>query len=243
LNVVGTLPGEDPGRAAALIGAHYDTVPGSPGADDNASGVAVMLECARALSALPRRSPVVFAAFDAEEKQPPVEGLHGSAAYVRGLAAGGPVSRQVAAAYILEMVGFSAPAGGQKVPVGFQLLFPRAFDMVREAAFAGDSLVAVTNGNSRHLGRGLEAAGADWGEGLKVLPVELPGWMRVPYTLRRSDHAPFWEAGVPAVMIGDTANFRNSNYHGPSDTPETLDYELVARVARTLAGLVAVEVR
>ena len=245
-NVIGRLAGTDTRRAAVLIGAHFDTVPGSPGADDNASGVAVMLECARVLAALPRRAPVIFAAFDAEEKQPPVEGLHGSTAYVRSLAELGPVAAQVSAAYILEMVGFSAPAGAQKVPPGFQLLFPRAFDMLRSSGFAGDSVVVLTDGRSRGLGRGLEqaaAAAATVGNGLKVLPLELPGWMRVPYNLRRSDHAPFWQEGVPAVMIGDTANFRNPHYHRSSDTPDTLDYGLIAHVARTLAARVAEEAR
>ena len=240
VNVIGTLtPTADAAGAgpAVLIGAHFDTVPCSPGADDNASGVAAMLECARVLSGVPRRRTVMFVAFDAEEKQPPEEGLHGSIAYVKSL----KPDVAIGAAYILEMVGYSAPEGGQKIPRGFQLLFPRAFDSLRADGFGGTSLVAITNARSRRLGRDLEQAAASWSDGLRVLPVELPGWMPVPRNLRRSDHAPFWQAGIPAVMIGDTANFRNPHYHLPTDIADTLDYELLTMITRTLAGLVAWE--
>ncbi|MDA1296963.1 MAG: M28 family peptidase [Chloroflexi bacterium] len=251
LNVIGTFEpdvrqaGAGAGNtdSALLIGAHYDTVPGSPGADDNASGVAVMLECARLMSEARRQTQtrirrgrsIIFAAFDAEERQPEV-GLHGSTAYVNGLdaASGAPT---IAAAYILEMVGFSAPPGAQKVPAGLQLAFPRAFDRLREERFAGNSVVAISNRPSRSAGRALEKAANSVRDGVVVLPMEIPRWMRVPHNLRRSDHAPFWNAGIPAVMIGDTANFRNPHYHSASDTPDTLDYDLISRVARTVAAL------
>ena len=221
--------------SALLIGAHYDTVPGSPGADDNASGLAVMLECARVLSQVQRRRSIIFVAFDAEESQP-VVGLHGSRAYVRGFqgTSGAPV---ITAAYILEMVGFTAPRGGQKVPPGLQLVFPRAFDRLREQEFAGNSVVAISNYHSRTAGRAFETAAVNGADNLAVLPVEVPRWMPVPRNLKRSDHAPFWEVGIPAVMIGDTANFRNPHYHTASDTPDTLDYELIGRVARAVIRL------
>ena len=244
------IPGQSPARSGlnvtgafgaiegpvTLLGAHYDTVPRSPGADDNASGVAVMLECARIIAALPHKPSVIFAAFDAEENQPPEGGLHGSRSLAQSFKAYGV---QVAGAYILEMVGFSAPKGGQRIPNGLQMLFPRAFDMLRESEFAGDSLVAITNAKSRWMGRKLEQAANDHSESLKILPMELPGWLKAPRNLLRSDHAPFWEVDIPAVMIGDTANFRNPNYHQPSDTPDTLDYGLIADVTRALSSVLA----
>lgn len=248
LNIVGTLspdatreyPNAGSRDSTLLIGAHYDTVHGSPGADDNASGVAVMLECARVIGRMPRRRSLKFVAFDAEERQPEV-GLHGSTAYVSGLQAASDAPA-ITAAYILEMVGFSAPPGGQKVPAGLQIAFPRAFDRLREQDFAGDSVVAITNRLSRAAGRAFEKAAETVGDGLAVLPMEIPQWMRVPHNLKRSDHAPFWDAGIPAVMIGDTANFRNPHYHAASDTPDTLDYDLVDRVARTMVSLCALHV-
>lgn len=247
------IPGQDPprnglnisgirgplDRPVPLVGAHYDTVVGSPGADDNASGVAAMLECARVIASLPRPVPLLVAAFDAEENQPPADGLHGSSAFVSSF---NDDSSRIAGAYILEMVGFSAPKGNQRVPKGLQLLFPRAFDMLRESEFAGESLVAITNARSRWMGRKLEAAAAAHSNGLNILPMELPGWMRTPRNLRRSDHFPFWEAGIPAVMIGDTANFRNPNYHKPMDTADTLDFSLMTKITRGLAASIAVTV-
>ena len=252
-NVVGRM-GAETRQGRLVIGAHYDTVPGSPGADDNASGVAAMLECARLLAGLTPQRPILFAAFDAEEKQPPVEGLHGSTAFVRA-SPRSPLPRgegegegerkfiehggfRISAAVILECVGYSSPPGTQRFPAGFQLLFPRAFDVARRSRFAGDSLAVLSNRNSRLLSRRFEASSQS--AELPTLPVELPGWMRVPYNLRRSDHAPFWQAGIPAIMVGDTANFRNPNYHLPSDTPDTIDYVMVARVAQALVELVSV---
>jgi Zn-dependent M28 family amino/carboxypeptidase len=236
LNVIGWLDGPDGSkeRPATLLGAHYDTVPGSPGADDDASGVAVALECARVLAALPRPPQLAVALFDAEERQPPAQGLHGSTAFARKLRADGT---RLSGAFILEMVGCSA--AGQRIPAGMQLLFPRAFDILRRGGYAGDSLVAITDAKSRWMGRGLERSAAVHGGGLKMLPMELPGWMPTPLNLRRSDHYPFWQAGYPAVMIGDTANFRNPHYHRPSDTPETLNYGLMTRAARALTALIA----
>ncbi len=243
INVIGTLEASNAGDRPAgtgqaiLVGAHYDTVPGSPGADDNASGVAVMLECARVLAKIERRQKLILAAFDAEEKQPEV-GLHGSTAFVGQLVSPGELG-PISAAYILEMVGFSAPKGGQKVPTALQLVFPRAFDTLANSYFSGDSVVAVSNRSSRAVSRSLEQASQAVSGGVPILPIEVPRWMPIPHNLKRSDHAPFWDAGIPAVMIGDTANFRNPHYHKASDTPETLDYEFVDSVARTAIGAVA----
>lgn len=241
LNVVGTLEAETEGNGpAAMVGAHYDTVPGSPGADDNASGVAVMLECARVLSKIDRKRLMLFVSFDAEERQPEV-GLHGSTAFVQNLVASSEPTI-ISAAYILEMVGYSASEGGQKVPPGLQLVFPRAFDRLANSQFSGDSVVVISNGKSRNVSRQLEEASRSVQGGVPILPIEIPRWMPVPHNLRRSDHAPFWKAGIPAVMIGDTANFRNPNYHAATDTPETLDYQFIASVARTLIATVAIQV-
>ncbi len=249
LNLIGHLgannemDGRERTVAPLLVGAHYDTVPGSPGADDNASGVAAMLECARALAGVSRIRPVVFAGFDAEERQPPVRGLHGSKAYVASLpTSASDARRSVAAAYILEMIGFTSAEGTQQVPLGFALAFPRAFDGVRTRSFAGAGVVAITNGRSRWMGRRLEAAAERYGDGVPVMPMELPRGLPAPPALRRSDHWPFWRAGVPAMMIGDTANFRNPHYHQPSDTPQTLDFRMLANVTKSLAACIALDV-
>ena len=244
LNLIGTVPGSSLSLPAVLIGAHYDTRPASPGADDNASGVAAMLECARALAGQPRARSVVFIAFDAEERQDPAQGLWGSSAYVRSLQeeaegeAAGAARSRIGAAFVLEMVGYSAPPGAQRVPLGFRLLWPATAWRVARRGYTGDFLVAVSRGRGNRLARMLsERAGLHGGP--DVLPLTLLGWLPLPKDLLRTDHAPFWAAGVPAVMVGDTASFRNPNYHLPSDTPDTVDYGMVAGLARALAETVA----
>ncbi len=250
VNVIARLKGDSGGESASvIIGAHFDTRPNSPGADDNASGVAAMVECARALTGRGLRRDVVLVAFDAEERQGQLHGLWGSEAFVRSLAgaASGNTHRrsaqdrpsiQVRAAFVLEMVGFSSQKGTQKIPLPMRALFPAAGWSVMRRGYAGDFLVAVTRGRGKIVARALARHSSRVG-GPEVLTLGLPAWLPPPPDLLRSDHAPFWQAGVPAVMIGDTANFRNPNYHLPSDTPETLDYEMIAGVARALAETVS----
>ncbi len=234
VNVIGALGGKVRGAPAVLVGAHYDTRPNSPGADDNASGVAAMLECATALSGATLERPLIFAAFDAEERQDPLDGLWGSTAYVRSLSR----PADVYAAFILEMVGCSTPPGSQKVPTGFKLLWPRTARSVAKRRYAGDFLVALCRGRSGRAARLLAASSRGAG-GPHVYPLPFPRWAPVPRDLLRSDHAPFWAAGIPAVLVGDTANYRNPHYHLPSDTTETVDLVMVEGTARALATTVA----
>ncbi len=234
VNVIGTLNrthGESRGSRdsqAILIGAHYDTVPYSPGADDNASGVAAMLECARVLSESDCDRPIAFVAFDAEENQTSTEGLHGSTAYVAALAP----AKNPAAAIIFESVGFSSTTIKQRLPASFRFLFRATYRALARQKFAADSLLILSKGPGRAVSRHLEESASRPGIQLPVLPLEVPRWMPLVRNLRRSDHAPFWLAGIPAVMISDTANFRNPHHHQTTDTPGTVDVALVARAAR-----------
>jgi aminopeptidase YwaD len=218
-NVEALLPGADSGAPAAVLGAHYDTVETSPGADDNATGIAVLLAAADALAR--RRAggwrpsrPVRLVAFTLEEL-----GLLGSVAYVAGLrAAGGEVS----GALVVESVGFTS--GGQRSPA-FVRLPP-----------AGDFLALVANERSRPLLDRLLVVARRAAPDLRTVPPDpyfvAPGEARGPFAdMRRSDHAPFWDAGWPAVMLTDTTEFRSPHYHRPGDTPETLDGAFLARAA------------
>jgi Iap family predicted aminopeptidase len=230
-NVIGALDlrsGDSVGSGAILLGAHYDTVPGSPGADDNASGVAALLECARALVGSGCERQLVFVAFDAEEIQSPADGLHGSTEYVAKLAA----AEKPSVAIIFESIGFSSSTIKQRLPGSFRFLFRRAYKALREQRYAADSLVVLSRGSGRAIARQLEASAAKPGVRLPLLPLEVPWWMPLVRNLRRSDHAPFWRAGIPAVMISDSANFRNPHYHRPTDTPDTVDIHLVAAAVR-----------
>jgi len=237
-NVLGTLDGTDPARRWVVVGAHFDSVAGSPGADDNASGVAAMLEVARALGRERLPATVQFAGFNLEEVQNPLGGLHfgggvravgacriGSRAYVRWLRSRG---QSLAGALVLEMLGFTGPR--QVVPAAVQL--------VKTMPKVGDFLAAVGAADSGALLEAFARA-AKGVVPVVTLAVPLKGWL-VPDT-RRSDNARFWDEGYPALMVTDTADLRNPHYHRASDTLETLDLDFLARateaVLRTVRAL------
>ena len=200
-----------------LIGAHYDTVPGSPGADDNASGLVVLLEVASRLRARPLARPVWLVAFCLEEQD-----RLGSQAFASRLKA---ERRELAGAIILECVGFArSETGTQQVPPGIPIAVPTQ----------GDFLAIVGNETSRSLVRQLEQEARQHAAKLKTLSLVVPGrGEAMPHT-RRSDHASFWDAGYAAVVLTDTANFRNPHYHRETDTLDTLNLEFLSNVAVTV---------
>ena len=208
--------GNGPPAAPLLLGAHYDTVEGSPGADDNASSLAVLLDVARRLRNVERRREVHCIGFCLEE-----EGLLGSLAYAAQLKT---AQREIAGAIVLECVGFaSEEEGSQTVPPGIPLTVPTV----------GNFLAIVGNTASTALTAAVEQA---VGSHVPALSLVIPGQGESLPDTRRSDHAAFWHYGFPAVMLTDTANFRNPNYHRPTDTLDTLNLAFLERVA---AGVTA----
>jgi len=202
-----------------LIGAHYDTVSGSPGADDNASGLVVLLEVASQLSVQPLARPVWLVAFCLEEQD-----RLGSQAFVSRLKT---EQHELAGAIILECVGFArSEAGTQQAPSGVPIAVPTQ----------GDFLAIVGNETSQSLVRRLEQEAQQPAVRLKTLSLVVPGrGETMPHT-RRSDHASFWDAGYPAVVLTDTANFRNPHYHRETDTVDTLNLEFLSSVTATVIG-------
>ena len=205
-----------PERSGPLIilGAHFDSVEGTPGADDNASGVAVLLEAARILSGLRLRSPVLFCAFNLEELN-----MIGSAHFAKKLKAAGA---KVRAMVSLEMVGFTdSKPGSQKYPMGLRWFYPD------HGSFIG----VIGNWRSTALLRQFSYSMRQ----VRGLPVEtltvLGNGFLIPQ-VRLSDHSPFWDLGYPALMITDTSFFRNPHYHGASDTADTLDLDFMAKVCQ-----------
>ena len=202
-----------------LIGAHYDTVSGSPGADDNASGLVVLLEVALRLSAQPLARPIWLVAFCLEEQD-----RLGSQAFVSRLKA---ERCELAGAIILECVGFArSEAGTQQAPPAVPIAVPTQ----------GDFLAIVGNEASRSLVRQLEQEAQRLEAKLKTLSLVVPGQGEaLPHT-RRSDHASFWDAGYAAAVLTDTANFRNPHYHRETDTLDTLNLEFLSSVAATVTA-------
>ncbi|WP_342641860.1 M20/M25/M40 family metallo-hydrolase [Rhodoligotrophos ferricapiens] len=214
-NLILNLPGQQDGDFI-LVGAHYDAVPGSPGADDNGSAIAVLLELARAFSMEPARSPLRLVAFDAEEAD-----RGGSRAYAQNIK-----SRNEPLAFMvsLEMIGYrDTRRGSQKYPPGLSYFYPDR----------GDFIAVIGNL------RGLPTVWQIVRSMRRFVPCE---WLPVPNgghlipDTRRSDHASFWDESYNALMITDTANLRNPNYHTANDRLETLDLAFLASVC---AGLTA----
>jgi aminopeptidase YwaD len=219
-NIVATLAAQKPGPPL-IVAAHFDTVADSPGADDNASGLAVLLEVARLIHAQALARPVRLIAFNLEE-----ENLLGSLAYVDHLRQKG---EQILGAIVLECVGYArSEQGTQQRPPHVPIEVPSV----------GDFLAVVGNEKSRELVTAITLSGSRAVPPLKIIPLVVSGrGERLPDT-RRSDHAAFWEHGYPAVMLTDTANFRNPHYHRPTDTIETLNLTFLGHV--TLAVTAAV---
>jgi Zn-dependent M28 family amino/carboxypeptidase len=204
-----------------LIGAHYDTVPDSPGADDNASALAVLLECARTLSSAAFRRPIHWVAFCLEEAD-----LLGSRAYVNHLKRTG---KPVAGAVILECVGYArSEKGTQQAPPRVPIAVPTV----------GNFLALVGNQAATALVSLLATAGRRAVPELPLIPLVVPGGGEQLPDTRRSDHAAFWDEGYPAIMLTDTANFRNPHYHRPTDTLDTLNIKFIEQVARLVIATV-----
>lgn len=206
-----------------VVGAHYDSVPSTPGADDNGSAVAAMLGCARMCAEFLPELPVVFVAFNGEE-----DGLLGSQDWVaRHLP---NIGYRVECAHVLEMVGYASSApGSQMIPPGLPISLPDR----------GDFIGLLTN---RHGAAAMKTA-------LQTIRTERPqlpaygvevllGLEKYFPVLHRSDHAPFWKAGIPSIMWTDTSEFRNPHYHSHTDTPDTLNYDFLTQVTQAVTAVV-----
>jgi Peptidase family M28 len=216
INIVAERPGSEPDAGAIVVGAHYDTVPQSPGSDDNATGVATVLEMARVLGAKSTPRSLQLVLFDLEEV-----GLLGSLIF-----AANANPDTLKGAIVLDMLGYACHTPGcQKYPEGFpSIALPKT----------GDFLAAVGDAEHLPLLDSISAQRGDDGPLVVALPVPIKGVLTP--TLLRSDHASFWLQGIGAVMLTDTANFRNPNYHQSTDLPETLDREFFSKSAQLVVN-------
>lgn len=217
-NIYASRSGKNPNLGTILVTAHFDTVPASPGADDNGTGVAVGLEIARLFRTYPTERNLQLAFFDSEEV-----GLVGSRAFANQA----QLSKPIEAVINMDMVGYACHTPGcQDYPSGLPLTPPND---------KGDFLVVV--GDTEHLPlldrfQSSSQPGAE----LEVfrLPVPFKGAL-TPDTMR-SDHAPFWLLGKGAVLITDTANLRNPHYHQPSDRLTIIDREFFHKSAQLIVN-------
>ncbi len=233
VNVIGTLAGTSDEQI--IVSAHYDAVNDCEGADDNASGVAGALEAARALSVAEFNRTLVIACWDEEE-----QGLLGAKAYAdRAIQEG----TEIAGMYSLEMIGYkSDEPNTQLLPPGLDILFPDQVAMLEANEFRGDFILIVTDEASRSLNDAFE----QYADGVELpwIELEVPdALLNNPVTgdLQRSDHAAFWQVGYPGIMLTDTANFRNPNYHcsGGPDTIDPLDTDFAVKIIKSVVGATA----
>ncbi|MBM4301981.1 MAG: M28 family peptidase [Deltaproteobacteria bacterium] len=221
---------ENPG-GYYILGAHFDTVAGTPGADDNASGVAVLLEVARLAQNLTPPRPWAFIGFTCEEPPAFFTPDMGSRVYAKK-------ARQQKANILgmlcLEMVGYySQTPHSQSLPLPLRLMgYPTT----------GNFIGLVSDRRSRPLMVRLEAA-IKGGCRLPAVTLAVPLGGHILPEVRLSDHANFWDEGYPAVMLTDTAFMRNPNYHGEGDVMDLLDLTAMTELTLGLANFVAREGR
>ena len=217
-NILAQTPGNSDNLF--VLAAHYDTVPNSPGADDNASAVTALLEIAYALSQTSQQKSLILSAFTLEEY-----GFIGAKHFI-----GHDPERKkrITGMISLEMVGFknSLPDSQDYPPYVDPSQYPNT----------GDFIAVVGNEPSAGLAQALAQTMSHSTPALNVETLVVPGQGDNFSEVRLSDHSPFWDVGIPAAMVTDTAFFRNPNYHQPSDTLETLDLEFIRDNAQAVTA-------
>jgi Zn-dependent M28 family amino/carboxypeptidase len=226
-NIIAAIEGTKEGGEQILLGAHYDAAWGSPGADDNASGIAVLLEAARILSEQKPVKNVQCVAFSLEEPQPQtIHFLIGSEAFAREAKRSGTSYQAV---FILESVGYTDDGEGtQIVP-----LFVRV-----PVSKKGNFLGIIANSRSKAIMDDFHRISLEHVPELFTVPYKVPLSGRFIPETRFSDHASFWDAGYPALMLTDTAMFRNPHYHTHHDRFETLDFTFIANVTKAVLSVI-----
>ena len=225
-NVVAEISSGPDSAGRYVLGAHYDSVAGTVGADDNASAIAVQLETARHLKAMIEREELnlnlKLVSFALEEPPAYRTPFMGSRVYAKKARR---ENQKIEGMICLEMVGYACyEPGCQKYPFPLGLLnYPES----------GNFIGIVGNFRSSDFTRALTDE-FQKNVGLPVVKLTVPfnGWI-IP-SVRLSDHASFWDQGYNAVMVTDSAFFRNPYYHTPADTKEKLDYRFMAELVESL---------
>ena len=221
-NLDAGLHGTTRSDEVVVVGAHYDSVAGCPGANDNATGVAAVLELARRLAGAPRPRTIRFAAFVNEEPPFFKTAQMGSVVYANAAKRRGD---RIVAMLSLETMGYySDVRGSQHYPAPIALLYPDVGNFIGFVSNVGSArlLMRARRAFRRRTDFPLQSA---------AVPEAVPGvgW---------SDHWSFWQAGYPAMMVTDTAPFRYPWYHTAEDTPDKVDFEKLTHLVDGLEAVV-----
>lgn len=214
-NVIALKEGKKCPSDIVVVGAHYDSYDG-PGADDNASGVAGILELARLLKDQSTDRTIKFIAFDSEEKPHFGTESMGSRVYAKGAKGS---NKNITAVIIFDSIGYySETPQSQKYPPIFKLFYPRR----------GNFIKVVSDFSSRALAKDVKKLFKKH----SAFPIASVIGFRFFYGINLSDHGSFWKEGYKAIHVTDTAVFRNPAYHKMNDTWDTLDYESMSQVVK-----------
>ncbi len=235
VNVIGVIEGTTRPTEQVLVGAHYDHIPGCPGANDNATGVAGALEVARVLSSSRFERTLIAAFWDEEER-----GLIGSAEWVTRASARG---QNIVGSLNYDMIGFKSDLpNSQTLPSGLEILFPDEIQRLQDQQMKADFIAAIRDFGSEAMALNF----FDFAEALGLNSVDLPLSDALKNSsmvsdLRRSDHAPFWMADYPAIFLSDSGEFRSDAYHcrGGIDDTARLDEAFAVQVVSASIGAMA----
>lgn len=225
-NIVAVRRGSTSPDELVVVSAHYDTIPNCSGADDNATGLAGVLEVAWAFSEYDPDRTLVLALWDEEERT-----KAGSWNQVDQWLA---EERSIVAHFVFEMIGYTDDTpGAQSMPDGFDRVFPAFAEAITDNESRGDFIAVIANEPSQPFVDAIVEHSLT--TGLKALPAVVPEILvnsTASYDLRRSDHEGSWAAGYPAMMITDTSEFRYPGYHceDGDDSIDRLDHEFATRV-------------
>ena len=223
VNLEITLPGTSLAEEIILIGAHYDSVSGSPGANDNGSGVAALLEISRLLGSRKFARTIRLVAFTNEEPPFFLGSEMGSKVYASRAR---QRKENIVAMFSLETMGyFSEAPYSQSYPFPFSFFYPHTANFIGFVGNLGSRYLVKQSLGAfrRHTKFPSEGTAA-------------PGWIT---GIGWSDHWSFWREGYRAIMVTDTALFRYEHYHTPEDTPDKIDYNRLARVTLGLSEVIA----
>jgi Zn-dependent M28 family amino/carboxypeptidase len=233
-NVVGVLKGRREPERQVILSAHYDHIEGCDGADDNASGVAGLLEAARALASLKPDRTLVIAFWDEEER-----GLIGSKAYV---AQAKQRSAVIEHAYVLDMIGYkSDEPNSQVLPDGANLLWREQVSAIEANQMRADFIVACFDESAGSKASADELVAQAKAISLPLYPMVLFAALKDVAELQsiyNGDHASFWRNGYSATMLNDTSVYRKTNYHchdGP-DTADRLSSSFATKIVQSVVG-------
>jgi Zn-dependent M28 family amino/carboxypeptidase len=229
VNVIGMLPGTDKPEEIVIVSAHYDTIANSNGADDDASGVAGVLETARLLAKGQYTRTLVVACWDKEEPS-----LLGSYLYA---ARAKDQNTKIKVAYVYDEIGYSNDEpNSQKFPDGFELVYPAAAKVLRKNQYRANFVLLIFDQGAQPWAKAISDSAGTTGLITMELGVDLDKSVRE--ALKGSDHASFWDKGYSAIEITDSADYRYPYQHTSWDTVEKLDPDFTIRIISAVTASV-----